>query len=134
MNSTHQLIERVRTTTDTRSDYAVAKALGITPQRISRYLRGLDEIHDDAAITRAAELIGDDPAALLAEFQAERAKSENARRAWRRLAVLAREHAAAALLLGVGMGATVSPSPAVANAAATCVCTGSGALPQCILC
>jgi transcriptional regulator with XRE-family HTH domain len=114
MNATQKLLERVRATTETGSDYAVAKALGISVQRMSRYMHEVDQLRDDATIARAAELLNDDASALLAEFHAENAKNEKARRAWRRLAILAREHAAAALVLGISAGATMAPSPAQA--------------------
>lgn len=123
--ATQALIERVRKTTETHTDYAVAKALGISYQRVYGYSSGANELRDASTITRAAELIGDDPSAVLAEFQAETEKSEKARFYWRRLATLAREHAAACLIAAVSAGATMSPSPASANAVSTCFGCGS---------
>lgn len=97
MNTTQRLLERVRRTTETGSDYAVAKALNISVQRMSAYMKGRSDLQEHATIARAAELIGDDPAAVLAEFQAESAKNDKAAFYWRRLATMARQHAAAAL-------------------------------------
>lgn len=107
--ATTRLLEAVRQRTTTGSPYSVAKALGISSQRVYRYMSGQDEMQDDAAITRAAELIGEDPAALLAEFQAERTKSPVARDHWKRLAALARQHGGTVAALFIMLSATMSP-------------------------
>jgi hypothetical protein len=109
-NSTIRLIEAVRARTTTRSDYAVAKALGISTQRVCMYMKRQRGLDDDATITRAANLIGEDPAALLAEFQAERANSPEAAGHWRRLAELARQYGGSAAVLLLALGVTVSPA------------------------
>lgn len=134
MNATQKLLERVRKITDTGSDYAVAKALRISVQRMSLYMKGSTVLHDDEVIIRAADLLGDDQAALLAEFHAERAISDSARVAWRRLAKLARQHATVCLLLAGGAGVTVSPSPTAGKPANSLTSAHSCAQSGCILC
>lgn len=115
MNATQRLLERVRARTSTGSDYAVAKALGIVRQRVSLYKAGHREMTDETTISRAAELLGEDAGAMLAEFQAERSTDDAVRGQWLRLAQLARRSAAAALLSAVGVSATVAPSPVAAS-------------------
>lgn len=93
MNSTQTLLERVRTSLDSHSDYAVSKALQISRQRMSKYMRGADELHDENIICRAAEIVGDDPAFVLARIRRERATSDQAKAAWQRLENLAKKTA-----------------------------------------
>lgn len=138
MNSTQKLVERLRPHTRTRSDYAVAKLLGISQSRMSNYMRGERQIDDDAVIAKAAEIVGDDPAAVLAEFQAEKAKDEKSRAAWYRIAGIARALAhrsvtAVAVAAAIGVGAAVSPSPAQANALAPTSGGGLNADPMYIM-
>lgn len=79
------------------SDYRLAKTLGITQPTISGYRTGLRQLDDDFAV-KVAMVIGVDPAALLAEIQAERSKSQAARAHWLRLAKMAQ---AACLVTGI---------------------------------
>lgn len=110
MSVTTELLERVRKHTATGSDYAVAQLLGISRFRMSHYMRGIHELDDDEVITRAAKLIGENPAALLARFQAAKSKSPEARGYWLKLERLALKSAAACLVLGAASMATTLPS------------------------
>jgi transcriptional regulator with XRE-family HTH domain len=63
------------------SDYALAKALGISQQAVSNYRAGRSKMDDDVALT-IAELLGINPLAVIAAANAERAKTDEARARW----------------------------------------------------
>lgn len=93
MNPTQQLIERVRSMLPRKSDYAVAKAVGIASGRMSGYVNGHHHLSEDEVIVRAAKVIGDDPALLVAHFHRVSARSDDAKAAWLRLERLAKRAA-----------------------------------------
>ncbi len=66
------------------SDYALAKALGITRQTISGYRNKKTSLHDDVAI-RVAELLGIEPGIVLIDMHAERSKTAEIRNVWERV-------------------------------------------------
>ena len=63
------------------SDYALAKALGITKQQVSNYQR-LHVKPDEYACTRIAVALGADPAKVIAEIAVEWEKNEKKREFW----------------------------------------------------
>ena len=93
------------------SDYQLAKKLGFTPQMVSRYRVGKDQLSDSAAI-KVANLLEIDPAIVLASVHAERAKAPEEKAAW--TTILERLGGVAAIVL-IGIGAISAPSPAQAN-------------------
>ncbi len=66
------------------SDYALAKALGVTKQTVSRYRSGIG-LFDDHVALRAAELLGIDPGIVLLDIYAERTKNDEVRNVWERI-------------------------------------------------
>lgn len=118
METTNQLLDRIKEKHGLQSDYALAKMIGMSRERISRYRNTNGELGDDAAL-KVAELLGLDPAYVLACMNHQRTKSEAARAVWERLADFVKHHgAAAAILLLVGVPAlTPSPSQAAPNKA-----------------
>lgn len=66
------------------SDYALAKALGITRQTISGYRNKNTSLHDDVAI-RLAELLDIEPGIVLIDMHAERSKTAEIRSVWERV-------------------------------------------------
>lgn len=88
-NATNRLLDRVAEKIGKSSDYALAKALSAPQQRLSNYRHGRTQMDDDVAM-QVAEILGDDPAVILAELHAERSKSPAARNHFIRLADLAR--------------------------------------------
>lgn len=70
------------------SDYALAKQMGLTRGGISSYRRGRTHMDDDACIA-VAEILGIDPIKVIADQQAERAKTERARAFWKRVTAAA---------------------------------------------
>jgi len=63
------------------SDYALAKALGISQQAVSSYRAGNSKINDDVALT-VAEILGINPLQVIAAANAERAKTEEQKARW----------------------------------------------------
>lgn len=106
-NATLRALARASAKLGGVSDYRLAKELGFSQQSLSRYRNGHSQL-DDASAVRMAEFLGEPPAQLLAEIQAERTKDEGARAHWLRLAALARAAClvltfAAAILAGSAM-------------------------------
>lgn len=81
MNTTQELIEQVKQLTGARSDYAVAKRMGWSTSKIGNYRTGRSQLDVDSCFA-VAELLGKDPAAIIAAVEAERATKPEAREAW----------------------------------------------------
>lgn len=126
MKTTVDFLNDVKVKYDLPSDYALAKKLGMTRQRISRYRAGLDHLGDDAAVT-VADALEVQPGYVLACIAAERTKSETARKAWER---------AAQVLGGIAAGVVILTNPVLGLDAETAslltLAAESSAL--CILC
>jgi transcriptional regulator with XRE-family HTH domain len=63
------------------SDYALAKRLGVSQQTISSYRTGRSRLDDDMALT-VAEALGVNPMRVIADANAERAKTEEQKARW----------------------------------------------------
>ena len=85
----NQLLDRIAARTGNGTSYGLAKLFGAGDSLIRNYRKGRSRMDEDTAI-HAAKLAGENPAAVLAELQAERAKSPEAKKHWLRLASLAR--------------------------------------------
>lgn len=66
------LAEKVRERTNTGTDYAVAKALGISQSNLAKILEGKRGFGNEACF-RAAEILGQDPKDIIAELELHRA-------------------------------------------------------------
>lgn len=87
----------------TGTDYAIAKILGVTPQRVSDIRRGRHSLSRTLAVP-AADFLGVDPAAIVTIAIAERETDARLRAALLRLARTALPATAAALAaIVVGM-------------------------------
>lgn len=107
------IIEAVRKTTDTGSDYAVAKKLGVNRQSMTKYLHAGMHLSDLTTI-RAAKSINTDPEKAVIEIQIERAKDEDLKQVLRNiLAKLSATAASVALVFGL----LTAPSEALASGA-----------------
>lgn len=95
------------------SDYALAKAIGITRQAISRYRKGHGGFDDEVAI-RVAQILDLPPAQVLVDVMSERTNSPEVRRILRDLVKQMGRAAVAVLTLGtmayVTVGMSYSPS------------------------
>nr|DAD55493.1 MAG TPA: helix turn helix protein [Corticoviridae sp.] len=67
------------------SDYALAKALGITHSAICGYRAGRSRIDDDTAL-KISEILDMNPLQVIAQANAERAKTPEMRSRWMGLA------------------------------------------------
>lgn len=110
MQTTNDFLDMLKARRGLASDYAVAKFLGCSPSRISNYRSKRSHFGDDEAILMA-ELLEIDPAYVLANIHAERAKDEVQKRVWKDL-VKRLGGTAAALLLVV---CVFSEKPAYAD-------------------
>lgn len=87
------------------SDYKLSKALGISTQMASKYANG-QNIPGPIVAFRIAEILGEQPAAVIADFELERAerdKKEDEADEWKGF-VKKLGGAAASILLVMGLG------------------------------
>lgn len=76
-------LEAVRARTVTKSDYAIAKALGLTPVAVGHYLHGR-RVMDNYACLRVAEALGVPLQEVIAAAEYDREKNEAKRETWTR--------------------------------------------------
>ncbi len=79
------LLDRAMSRAGIESDYRLAKVIGITHQAISGYRAGVS-LPKDKVIAQLCALSGDDPHLLVAQIQAERASSPEAKNLWMTMA------------------------------------------------
>ena len=84
-STTIGFIDAIKTEYGLSSDGAVARALGVTRQTLSKYRRGHDCLGDEPAIN-VAELLGLSKGYVLASVYAERATLPPVKQAWKDLA------------------------------------------------
>lgn len=115
MDNILSLIESAKSAQGIASDYGIAKALGISVQRMSRYRQGQNTTAEDGLIVKAAELAGMNPAVVLVDFHAARANG-TAFYVWERLRSLASAdtitRAALCAFMSLGMMFGLAANPA----------------------
>lgn len=111
MKTTIQWLDAVKRAKGLPSDYAVAKALGTTAQVVSHYRAGR-RAFDPYMAVKVAELVGVDPMRVIASVEAERARNDEQRAFWRRLA-------ASWLLPICAAAGLATPAPSVQAASAS---------------
>ena len=84
MSQTQQLIEQVRAKLEGATDYKIAQTLDLPTQRLSDYVKGKRSA-DNYACARIAEVLERDPLEVIAQVEAEAARSEAKRDYWRRI-------------------------------------------------
>ena len=75
-------IDRIKSEKDLPSDYAAAKALGLSRFTVSGYRQRPDATLDENIALKVAQVLEINPALVLADQAMERAKNEDARSAW----------------------------------------------------
>lgn len=96
MSHTTDLLDRYKAQHGIESDYALAKALDVNPNRLSNYRCGLSHADDRMAVL-LADGLGLDRFQTIAKVNGDRAKDAKTRAFWKRLASAA-SVAAVALL------------------------------------
>lgn len=82
MTKTQEYFELVRVKLEAASDYRIAQVLEISTQNVSEYVRGIREA-DTYACTRIAMVLELDPLEVIAQVEAEAARTEKKRDFWR---------------------------------------------------
>ena len=83
--TTIEYIDALRAHLGLSSDYQLARELRVTRSAVSKYRTG-QTTADESTALRIAELLNIDPARVLADVAAERARTPEARTVWRRIA------------------------------------------------
>ncbi len=81
MNIQEKYLNEIAKLTETGSDYAVAKALSVSRQRISNYRTGRHHFDNEMAF-KIAVMLDRNPAEVIAELQTERAKTPEKKKFW----------------------------------------------------
>ena len=103
------LLDKAKVIHSLPSDYKLALIMGVNLTSLANYRNG-KTLPDARVIRQICNLTGDDPAVLVAEIEAERAKTSDARELWQQVAERLRLVPAAALaassLIAGNAGAT----------------------------
>ncbi|MBD2941312.1 DUF3693 domain-containing protein [Burkholderia pseudomallei] len=113
MKTTVEYLDAIKVRLDLPSDYAVAKALGLTRAAVSKQRLG-HSVFDDTTALRVAEILGVDPMEVISAANAERARDEETRRLWER-AWGKVTGATAAVAIAAGIGLSAAPFTAKAS-------------------
>jgi transcriptional regulator with XRE-family HTH domain len=97
MKNTRDFLQEAKRKNGLESDYALAKLLGISRQRISHYTTGKETLSDEVA-RRVAAALDYPPAYVMACVHAERAKEKELRKIWEQAAKVLGGMAAAVVL------------------------------------
>ena len=81
MRTINQVLDRAQTVQKVRSDYKLGLCLGIGAQSLSNYRLG-KTLPDEKACIKLAGALGEDPALLTLEIQAQRSKDVQTRDLW----------------------------------------------------
>lgn len=81
-----QWVERVKAARGLESDYAAAKAIGISRFTVSGYRKRPDATLDEEVAYKVAQSLGVDPAGIIVDQVAERSKSPEISAALHRVA------------------------------------------------
>jgi transcriptional regulator with XRE-family HTH domain len=113
MKTTVEYLDAVKIRLDLPSDYAAAKALGVTRAAVSKYRLG-NAFFDDTTALRVAEILDIQPFEVIAAANAERARDSETRSLWERAWGKAVGATAAATLTVCAVGLSVVPTPSQA--------------------
>jgi len=123
MKSTVQYLDAVRERLDLPSDYATAKALGVTRAAVSKYRLG-HSLPDDLVCAKIAEILGVETLEVIAAINYQRSKSDDARALWE--SIWGKAAGAIALnLIVCAVGVSVAPSTKAMASGENTVSSGS---------
>ena len=127
MQSIDQLLDSVKTKHGLTSDYKLAQHLGLTMGAIAHYRHGRS-LPDDRACQKIGDALGIDGDVLAAQMLARRAKDDDSRAMWNRIANrLSGAVAGVSMATGVAIDSKAG-SPGTATAAAASPAAGDGGL------
>lgn len=86
MQTTNELLDRIKTELEIASDYRLAQVLGVTKNAITNYRYGKSRPNDEVGL-RMAELLKEDAGHITACLHAERAQSPDVRQLWEKVAM-----------------------------------------------
>jgi transcriptional regulator with XRE-family HTH domain len=119
MKTTGEYLDAVKAKLDLPSDYATAKALGVTPSAVSKYRLGRSQ-PDDLVCARIAEILVIEPMEVIAATHFERSSDERARKLWE--SIWGKAAGAIALnLIACAVGVSVAPSTKAAESGNTVI-------------
>ena len=81
MNVTNELLDRYAELEGLKTNYAIAKSLGLTPPTVYGYRKGKSQMDDTTALM-VAERLKADPMQILARLHIERAPTERVKTVW----------------------------------------------------
>lgn len=113
---TTDLIEEVRHKLDGATDYRIAQVLEISKQKVSAIKAGREKL-DVYDCARIAEVLERDPLEVIAQVEAETARTEKKRQYWRSFFSGLKRTAAALGCYGIAIGSGVAPPAGDASAA-----------------
>ena len=113
------LLDKAKVIHSLPSDYKLALVMGVQQSSLRNYRTG-KTLPDERVISKICELTGDDPAILLIQIEAERAKTDEARALWssiaRRLSLGVAAGVTAAVLSGcLWVGEVASPVASIGS-------------------
>lgn len=107
MKTTNEWLDAVKSQHGIESDYRLAKVLGVATQNVTNWRTGRNGM-DAYTAAKVAELLNVDALKVIASAEAERARNDEKRSFWRKLA--------ACVLIGTATaGGAGTPSPAQAS-------------------
>lgn len=117
MSQTQQLIEQVRQKMNGATDYRIAQVLDI-PRNVMHYYISGDRAADAYACAKIAEVLDRDPLEVIAQVEAEAARTEKKRQYWRSFFSGLKRTAHALAWCGIVLGLNTAPSTGHAGTAA----------------
>jgi predicted transcriptional regulator len=115
------LLDKAKVIHSLKSDYKLALVLGVSQTAVIYYRQG-KTLPDARSITKICDLTGDDPDILIAEIEAQRAKTDEARERWTSIAKRLTAAAAAGIVSASVVAGPTLPSPAVSLAGECILC------------
>lgn len=115
LTQTQELLEAVRKKMHGATDYRISIELAIRKQTISNYHNGTQQA-DAYACTKFAEVLGRDPLEVIAEVEAQAARTTAAREFWKSFRGTGRRAAVGLLSFGIALFSGVAPQAGEANA------------------
>jgi transcriptional regulator with XRE-family HTH domain len=115
MQSVNEMLDGIKSRHSIPSDYKLAAYLGVVPGAVKHWRHGRS-LPDARVASRLASELGIDPDVLVAQLEAQRASTDEARALWQRIAARLQGGAVHSFVLAclVALGFMTTPPNAVA--------------------